>query len=81
MSSNAIPANPLTLAEAPARTDPVVPPKKGFGKLLREIFEHGGPGYLQFAITNICNSDLRACIPTNGCLTGTETANALSQFG
>jgi MoaA/NifB/PqqE/SkfB family radical SAM enzyme len=61
VSSNAIPANPLTLAEAPARTDPVVPPKKGFGKLLREIFEHGGPGYLQFAITNICNAKCDFC--------------------
>src|SRR5439155_2274450 len=34
---------------------------KGALKLLREIFEHGGPGYLQFAITNICNARCDFC--------------------
>jgi MoaA/NifB/PqqE/SkfB family radical SAM enzyme len=35
--------------------------KKGSVRLLREILEHGGPGYLQFAITNICNADCDFC--------------------
>jgi MoaA/NifB/PqqE/SkfB family radical SAM enzyme len=29
--------------------------------LLREVLDHGGPGYLQFAITNICNADCGFC--------------------
>jgi MoaA/NifB/PqqE/SkfB family radical SAM enzyme len=40
---------------------PVVRPKKGVFKLLGEVLEHGGPGYLQFAITNICNADCGFC--------------------
>src|SRR5580704_6921201 len=40
---------------------PVVRPKKGTLKLIGEVFKHGGPGYLQFAITNICNADCGFC--------------------
>ena len=40
---------------------PVVKPKKGVLKLIGEVLEHGGPGYLQFAITNICNADCGFC--------------------
>jgi MoaA/NifB/PqqE/SkfB family radical SAM enzyme len=40
---------------------PVVRPKKGAFRLLREVLDHGGPGYLQFAITNICNADCGFC--------------------
>jgi MoaA/NifB/PqqE/SkfB family radical SAM enzyme len=40
---------------------PVRPPKKGFLKLVGEVLDHGGPGYLQFAITNICNADCGFC--------------------
>ncbi|MGN6553869.1 MAG: radical SAM protein [Verrucomicrobiota bacterium] len=40
---------------------PVVRPKKSPFKLLGEVLEHGGPGYLQFAITNICNADCGFC--------------------
>jgi MoaA/NifB/PqqE/SkfB family radical SAM enzyme len=40
---------------------PLVKPKKSFGQLAGEIFEHGGPGYLQFAITNICNAKCDFC--------------------
>ncbi len=29
--------------------------------MLREVLEHGGPGYLQFAITNICNARCDFC--------------------
>jgi MoaA/NifB/PqqE/SkfB family radical SAM enzyme len=44
--------------EAPA---PVVTPKKTFWRLAGEILAHGGPGYLQFAITNICNAKCDFC--------------------
>jgi MoaA/NifB/PqqE/SkfB family radical SAM enzyme len=40
---------------------PVVRPKKGTLKLIGEVLNHGGPGYLQFAITNICNADCDFC--------------------
>ena len=36
-------------------------PVKGAFQLLREVLAHGGPGYLQFAITNICNADCDFC--------------------
>src|SRR5207244_7102209 len=29
--------------------------------LVGEVLEHGGPGYLQFAITNICNAKCDFC--------------------
>jgi len=40
---------------------PVRRPKKGTLKLIGEVLNHGGPGYLQFAITNICNADCDFC--------------------
>jgi MoaA/NifB/PqqE/SkfB family radical SAM enzyme len=40
---------------------PVRRPKKGMLKLLGEVLDHGGPGYLQFAITNVCNADCSFC--------------------
>jgi MoaA/NifB/PqqE/SkfB family radical SAM enzyme len=40
---------------------PVVKPKKKFTQLLGEILSHGGPGYLQFAITNVCNAKCDFC--------------------
>ena len=40
---------------------PVARPKKGALQLLGEVLNHGGPGYLQFAITNICNADCDFC--------------------
>jgi MoaA/NifB/PqqE/SkfB family radical SAM enzyme len=48
----------LTAAEYSA---PVVKPKKSFGRLLGDVLDHGGPGYLQFAITNICNARYDFC--------------------
>ena len=48
----------------PAAVDfskPVVRPRKSAWQLFREVLEHGGPGYLQFAITNICNADCDFC--------------------
>ena len=50
--SRAVPAEPAT---------PVVKPAKGPFKLLKEVLQHGGPGYLQFAITNICNAKCDFC--------------------
>ncbi len=35
--------------------------KKGTLKLIGEVLDHGGPGYLQFAITNICNANCDFC--------------------
>src|SRR5215831_12285033 len=46
---------------APDFSKPVVRPKKGALKLFKEVLNHGGPGYLQFAITNICNADCGFC--------------------
>ncbi len=40
---------------------PVVKPKRSFPRLLGEILAHGGPGYLQFAITNVCNATCDFC--------------------
>lgn len=40
---------------------PVIRPKKSLGQLAGEILNHGGPGYLQFAITNICNAKCDFC--------------------
>jgi MoaA/NifB/PqqE/SkfB family radical SAM enzyme len=57
-----------TVAPLPAPAPPahavlpaVVRPKKSAWQLFREVLEHGGPGYLQFAITNICNADCGFC--------------------
>ncbi len=36
-------------------------PRKRVLKLIGEVLDHGGPGYLQFAITNICNADCGFC--------------------
>jgi len=49
------------VAAAPDFSKPVVRPKKGTLKLIGEVLNHGGPGYLQFAITNICNADCGFC--------------------
>ncbi len=40
---------------------PVLRPQKSAWSLFREVLNHGGPGYLQFAITNICNADCGFC--------------------
>jgi MoaA/NifB/PqqE/SkfB family radical SAM enzyme len=56
----AVAAAPLT-ASAPDLSIPVVRPKKSVLKLVGEVLNHGGPGYLQFAITNICNADCDFC--------------------
>ena len=51
-------------AVVPAETGaslPVKRPRKGLFGLLGEVLQHGGPGYLQFAITNICNAKCDFC--------------------
>jgi MoaA/NifB/PqqE/SkfB family radical SAM enzyme len=49
--------------EAPGETAPlpVRRPSKGLFRLAGEVLDHGGPGYLQFAITNLCNADCGFC--------------------
>ena len=57
-------ANPFPAATARVADDfsqPVARPRKSLFKLVGEVFEHGGPGYLQFAITNLCNADCGFC--------------------
>lgn len=63
--------SPTTQPAAPAPTmrpadpvdfsRPVVPPRTSNFKLLGDVLSHGGPGYLQFAITNICNARCDFC--------------------
>ncbi len=59
----------LTCAAAPSAATcpgvdfsrPVRQPETSRLKLFREVLRHGGPGYLQFAITNICNAKCDFC--------------------
>jgi len=57
----------MTTSDAPAAiaapdfSRPVQRPRKGALKLVSEVLRHGGPGYLQFAITNLCNADCDFC--------------------
>lgn len=53
----AAPTRPPVGAGAP----PLRPPRKSAWQLFREVLDHAGPGYLQFAITNICNADCDFC--------------------
>ena len=50
-----------TAAPAVDFSRPAVRPKAGAFKLIGEVLRHGGPGYLQFAITNICNAKCDFC--------------------
>src|SRR6202142_4316338 len=52
---NSLPSSEIDFSKS------VVRPKKGTPKLIGEVLNHGGPGYLQFAITNICNADCGFC--------------------
>src|ERR1043166_6215106 len=53
--------NAKTADAGAAAPRPVTPGKKSAWKLLGEVLDHGGPGYLQFAITNICNAKCDFC--------------------
>jgi len=48
-------------AAAPDFSRPVQRPAKSRWQLFQEVLSHGGPGYLQFAITNICNAKCDFC--------------------
>lgn len=48
-------------AAEPAAPRPVARPQRGLLGLMGEVLDHGGPGYLQFAITNLCNADCDFC--------------------
>ena len=64
MSIAALTANPRsaeTTNPAADLSQPVVRPKESVFKLIGEVLRHGGPGYLQFAITNICNAKCDFC--------------------
>jgi MoaA/NifB/PqqE/SkfB family radical SAM enzyme len=54
-------AEPQPPARRVEQLPPAQKPKKKFTRLLGEILSHGGPGYLQFAITNICNARCDFC--------------------
>lgn len=58
---NAVPEVPTPERAPPSEPTPVVRPKKSSWQLFREVLQHGGPGYLQFAITNICNAKCDFC--------------------
>src|SRR5574340_41954 len=59
----------LTRSDVPSATvdagvvpaHPVPRPRTGLFKLIGEVLRDGGPGYLQFAITNICNAKCYFC--------------------
>jgi len=55
------PEKPAAPSPAPDFSRPVVRPKKGTLKFISDVLRHGGPGYLQFAITNICNAKCDFC--------------------
>jgi MoaA/NifB/PqqE/SkfB family radical SAM enzyme len=52
---------PREASAAAESVKPVRRPKTGVFKLVGEVLKHGGPGYLQFAITNICNAKCDFC--------------------
>jgi len=54
-------ATPVDATAVESTAAPVIRPQKSAWQLLREVLNHGGPGYLQFAITNICNADCDFC--------------------
>jgi MoaA/NifB/PqqE/SkfB family radical SAM enzyme len=54
-------ATPDQIEAAVDMSRPVVKPTKSVFKLIGEVLDHGGPGYLQFAITNICNAKCDFC--------------------
>jgi len=65
MAGNSVPelSTPPSPAAAPAGVPnaPVARPQTGGWTLFKEVLRHGGPGYLQFAITNLCNADCDFC--------------------
>lgn len=54
-------AAPIAPASGADPLTPVARPRTSTWKLLGDVLSHGGPGYLQFAITNICNAKCDFC--------------------
>ena len=59
-------STPATTQPPPAgsgtpKPAPIASPRKSRWQLFREVLRDGGPGYLQFAITNICNAKCDFC--------------------
>jgi len=69
MSLPASSSAPASVPGAPVPLDPRVGDPHGRVEvartsgwsLFRDVLDHGGPGYLQFAITNLCNADCGFC--------------------
>jgi len=57
-----LPAAAAPVEPPPAETlAPVQRPRKSVFTLMGEVLDNGGPGYLQFAITNVCNARCDFC--------------------
>jgi len=54
-------ARPPAAASGLDFSRPVARPKANALRLFGDVLRHGGPGYLQFAITNICNAKCDFC--------------------
>jgi MoaA/NifB/PqqE/SkfB family radical SAM enzyme len=54
-------ASSTAVENEPGFSPPVQRPRQSRWRLLRDVLEHGGPGYLQFAITNVCNAKCDFC--------------------
>ena len=56
-------ASKPSVAAAPSKTPSprIARPQTSGWQLFKDVLNHGGPGYLQFAITNICNADCGFC--------------------
>src|SRR5437660_10647175 len=64
MSIATLTANPPAAETTRPAADfsrPYAGPMKRVFKLVGEVLQHAGPGYLQFAITNICNAKCDFC--------------------
>ncbi|PAW73948.1 MAG: radical SAM protein, partial [Pedosphaera sp. Tous-C6FEB] len=62
--STAVTEPPAAAPTRPPAADfskPVARPQTSGWQLFKDVLNHGGPGYLQFAITNICNADCGFC--------------------
>src|SRR5215468_9134012 len=56
-----LPERPQSPIQSPAASRDVLVPRASWTRLVRDVLDHGGPGYLQFAITNICNAKCDFC--------------------
>ena len=66
LMSNPALTRPVSTPEAGAlaaedQSGPVTKPRTSPFRMIRDVLDHGGPGYLQFAITNVCNAKCDFC--------------------